>query len=166
MEPRVFLCSKRASGWKTSKSRNNRRKNVERDQNKNKRIDVRCTLMTTVRNGAEGQILGRGRDLSLSGIGLMSQRSLATGSRLDLVISLILDSGVVAVRAQGEVRHCVLVASVGLYRVGVRFVALEESSKKLIETYVRQRQKSLGKAAEAPKEPSPQAPKEPSPQAD
>ncbi len=109
------------------------------NQGKDKRVEARCTLLTPVHAGAEGLTLGRARDLSIGGVGLYSQVPRAAGTPLDMTFALTLASGVVQVRVRGEVRHCVFVAAQARYRVGVRFVDLDESARRLIALFIEQR---------------------------
>ncbi len=113
-------------------------------EGKNKRVEVRSRLVTPVQVGPDGLSLGRARDLSIGGVGLYSQTPRAAGTCLDLTFSLTLPGGLVRVQARGEVRHCVFVAAQARYRIGVRFIDLDDSARRLIALFVEQRS---GKAA-------------------
>ncbi len=104
-----------------------------------KRVSVRCTLLTRVDSIDRAPIHGRARDLSATGLGMYTEAPVGVGTPLDLVISLALGTGNASVRVQGEVRHCVYVAAQKRYRIGLRFTNCDDNATRLITAFVQER---------------------------
>jgi c-di-GMP-binding flagellar brake protein YcgR len=111
-----------------------------------RRAAERC--IAVVRVDIEGAAVpSRLRDLSLSGVGLLSDLPHPVGARLKIKLPLVFNAGSVIIGIQAEVRHCVYVTSLQAFRVGARLVDVDPTATRLIERYLGERALQLGKRA-------------------
>lgn len=75
-------------------------------------------------------------EINPSGIALAVAANPPVGMLLELDLSIPVRGGPARVHAKGQVTHSVLSSAEGGFRVGVKFVALDEAARNAIDTYL------------------------------
>lgn len=103
-----------------------------------RRQDPRKTLRTPATVRVAGQSFQvRTLDVSVSGVAIVAAVNPPAGMSLEVEFLLPGRNGVSRVSARAQVMHSVLCGAENGFRVGVTFSALDETSRRAIDVYVR-----------------------------
>jgi c-di-GMP-binding flagellar brake protein YcgR len=109
-----------------------------------KRAHLRIALNLRAHVTLPGITLDNARivDLSLGGVGVLSERSLPTGSRCNVIFRLTMPNGsLFTVTAQGKTSQCTFSGSQNGFKTGVGFVQIPEPALAAIGQYIQDKTK-------------------------
>lgn len=109
-----------------------------------KRVHQRIALNLRAQVALPGITMDTARivDLSMGGVGVLTERSLPTGSRCNVIFRLPMPNGnLITVTAQGKTSQCTFSSSHNGFKTGVGFDRIPEPALAAIGQYIQDKTK-------------------------